>query len=110
MQEIDAANKRQAASGMSSNVPSKDFDDKNVFTYVYETKVHKSHALREKNDQRQKAIQDHFESPKKMTFAEEAALADMHQKAKNDRDEAVQQGRADTRKKLELEAKLYQDG
>jgi hypothetical protein len=45
-----------------------------------------------------------------MTFAQEAALADHHQKIKNDRDEAVQQGRADTRKKLELEAKLYQDG
>jgi hypothetical protein len=24
-----------------------DFADKNVFTYVYSTKIHKSHALRE---------------------------------------------------------------
>lgn len=66
--------------------------------------------MREKNDNRQKAIQDCFESPKKMTFAEEIAIAEHHQKVKNDKDEAVQAARKDKRKALELEAKLYQDG
>lgn len=112
MQELDAANKKQAAGQSQSNalIPKKDFDDRNVFTYVYETKVHKSHALREKNDMRQKAIQDCFDSPKKMTFEDEARIAEYHQKVKNDKDEQVQVQRKEKRKALELEAKLYQDG
>ena len=54
MQELDAANKREAASKDTSHVliPSKDFADQNCFSYIYSTKVHKSHAMREMNDKR----------------------------------------------------------
>lgn len=48
MQDIDAEQKGQIKTQMvAENNGINDFADKNVFTYVYSTKVHKSHALRE---------------------------------------------------------------
>ena len=45
-----------------------------------------------------------------MTVEEELAIADRHQKARYDKEQAIQDAKAETRKKLEWEAKLYQDG
>jgi hypothetical protein len=48
VQAVDAEQKGNAKTQMvAADKGTNDFADKNVFTYVYSTKVHKSHALRE---------------------------------------------------------------
>ena len=48
MQDIDAEQKGVCKTQMvNADKGTNDFADKNVFSYVYSTKVHKSHALRE---------------------------------------------------------------
>ena len=64
-----------------------DFGENNVFTYIYQPKVHKSHALREKNEKIISLIADQF--TEKNNDDQLAKMAALHMKEKNKRDEKI---------------------
>jgi hypothetical protein len=70
--------------------------------------VHKSHALRERNEKVIDAMRSQFTSPKRDP-AIEAQLMMRDRDLKNQKDEQVMKEREEIRKKKEWETKLYQD-
>lgn len=58
---MDHANKQQHQQKRDDqNKGVQDFGDNNVFSYIYSTKVHKSHAMAEKKDKVIDMMRDQF--------------------------------------------------
>ena len=85
-----------------------DFEKHNVFSYVYSQKVHKSHALREKNEKLVGLMDSNFHSPKREPLLDDSVMK-KHADRKAKADDQMMLERAEKRKKKEMETKLYQD-
>ena len=85
-----------------------DFDEKhNVFSYVYSTKVHKSHALRARNEKVVNIMKEQFMSPPRSTLDEKILLKDRRERDAKDENNLAERNRI--RKQKEMETKLFQD-
>lgn len=86
-----------------------DYQPHNVFSYVYSTKIHKSHALRERNEKMIDLIQKQFTSPMRTDTTKEEEIYMRDREMINKKDEKMMEDRTKTRKQKEMEVKFYQD-
>jgi hypothetical protein len=83
-----------------------DFGDHNVFSYIYSTKVHKSHAMADKKDRVIELMKDQFMNNKHDPAKINESVM-MQMKERNNREEKLMQDRMHLRKQKEMEAKLF---
>ena len=101
IQIADQALKAENIKRANQNAQSVDFGDKNVLSYCFEQKAHKSYEMRKRNDYLQKLIADNF------------MLEDVRKsQAVTSRPEltafVIDQKRVETKQK-EMQTKLFQD-
>lgn len=83
-----------------------DYENHNVFTYIFETKVHKSHSMGKRNEHLINLMKDQFISKPKV-MNDDDLLKQV--KEQNERSENERLQREKQRKMKEMEAKFFQD-
>lgn len=108
IQETDHANKMKFKQQKDQSIHGvKDFGDHNVFSYIYSTKIHKSHAMAEKKDHMIDMMKDKFITRHDQSQVDKDVMNLM--KDRNNKAEQELQDRISLRKNKEMEAKLFQD-
>jgi len=108
VQDLDAQAKLHAKANtvQFGEKKSPDFGDHNVFSYVYSQKVHKSHALRERNEKLISMMDGQFSSPKRDAM-KEMEVMERDRRTMDEKDEKMLADRAKIRKQKEIETKYY---
>lgn len=106
IQDEDHQKKQEYAQLKEQKYKVDDFGDHNVFSYIYSTKVHKSHELGEKKDKVIEMMKDQFMASRH----DPAVLEDHVLKQRRDmfkKQEQQELDKAKTRKDKEMETKLF---
>jgi hypothetical protein len=106
---LDAAAKNEFKDRITSiEKGTNDFADTNVFTYVYSQKIHKSHELRKKNEQRIANIKNQYgEVTGQQHSIHLSSVFERDQQKISDAKQKEMEERAAKRKQLEQQAKLF---